>query len=67
MSQLFTSGGQRIEASAAASVLPMNIELSSFKIDWFDLLVVQGALKSLLQHHNLKEILQCSSFFMDQL
>ena len=42
-------------------------ELTSFKIDWFDLLVVQGALKSLLQHHNLKEILQCSSFFMDQL
>ena len=29
-------------------------ELSSFRIDWFDLLAVQGTLKSLLQHHNLK-------------
>ena len=40
----------------------------SFRIDWFDLLAVQGALKSLLQHHNLKVlILQCSDFFMVQL
>ena len=39
-------------------------ELTSFKIDWFDLLIVQGTLKSLLQHHNLKEILQCSAFFI---
>ena len=29
-------------------------ELISFKIDWFDLLAIQGTLKSLLQHHNLK-------------
>ena len=42
--------------------------LISFRIDWFDLLAVQGALKSLLQHHNLKVlILQCSDFFMVQL
>ena len=42
--------------------------VDSFKIDWFDLLVVQGTLKSLLQHHNLKaSILQCSAFFMVQL
>ena len=38
-----------------------------FRIDWFDLLAVQGILKSLLQHHNLKaSILQCSAFFMVQ-
>ena len=43
-------------------------ELISFKIDWFDLLTVQGTLKSLLQHHNLKaSILWCSAFFMVQL
>ena len=40
-------------------------ELISFRIDWFDLLVVQGTLKSLLQHHNLKAlILRHSAFFM---
>ena len=37
-------------------------------MDWFDLLAVQGTLKSLLQHHSLKaSILQCSTFFMVQL
>ena len=42
--------------------------LSSFRIDWFDLLAVQGTLKSILQHHSLKaSILQCSAFFMVQL
>ena len=42
--------------------------LISFRIDWFDLLAVQGTLKSLLQHHNLKaSILQHSTFFMVQL
>ena len=42
--------------------------LTSFRIDWSDLLVVQGTLKSLLQHHNSKaSILQCSAFFMIQL
>ena len=41
--------------------------LNSFRIDWFDLLVVQETLKSLLQHHNLKaSILQCSAFFIIQ-
>ena len=39
--------------------------LISFKIDWFDILAVQGTLKSLLQHHSLKaSILQHSSFFI---
>ena len=42
--------------------------LISFRIDWFDLLTVQGTLKSLLQHHSLKaSVLQCSAFFMIQL
>ena len=40
----------------------------SFRINWFDLLAVQGTLKSLLQHHNLKaSILQRSTFLMVQL
>ena len=39
--------------------------LISFRIDWFDLLEVQGTLKSLLQHHSSKaSILRCSAFFM---
>ena len=39
--------------------------LISFRIDWFDLLAVQGILKSLLQHHSSEvSILQCSTFFM---
>ena len=43
-------------------------EFISFKIDWFDLLGVQGTLKSLLQHHSSKaSILWCSAFFMLQL
>ena len=42
--------------------------LISFRIDWFDLLAVQGTLKGLLQHHSSKpSILQCSAFFMVQL
>ena len=40
----------------------------SFRMDWLDLLVVQGILKSLLQHHHSKaSILQCSAFFTVQL
>ena len=49
MSQFFESGGQIIETSASA-ISPSN-EYSEW-IDWFDLLRVQGTLKSLLQHHN---------------
>ena len=42
--------------------------LISFRMDWLDLLAVQGTLKSLLQHHNAKAlILQCSAFFIVQL
>ena len=43
-------------------------ELISFRMDWLDLLAVQGTLKSLLQHHSSKaSILWCSAFFMVQL
>ena len=43
-------------------------ELISFRIDCFDLLAIQGTLKSLLQHHSSNmSILQCSAFFMVQL
>ena len=42
--------------------------LISFRMDWLDLLAVQGTLKSLLQHHSSKsEILQCSAFFTVQI
>ena len=42
--------------------------LISFRMDWLDLLPVQGTLKSLLQHHSSKaSILRCSAFFMVQL
>ena len=42
--------------------------LISFRMDWLDLLAVQGPLKSLLQHHSSKaSILQCSAFFTVQL
>ena len=69
MSQFFASGGQRIEAEASASVVPVNIQgLTSFRIDWLDLLAVQGTLKTLLQHHSSKaSILRCSAFLIVQL
>ena len=42
--------------------------LISFRMDWLDLLAVQGTLKSLSQHHSSKaSILQCSTFFMVQI
>ena len=52
------------------NISPSNeyLGLISFRIDWLDLLAVQGTLKSLLQHHSSKaSILQCSVFFMVQL
>ena len=69
MSQFFTSSGQRIEILASASILPMNIQgLISFRMDWLDLLAVQGTLKSLLQHHSSKaSILRRLAFFIVQL
>ena len=56
--------------SFSFSISPSNeySGLGFFRIDWFDLLVVQGTLKSLLQHHSSKaSILWCSAFFMVQL
>ena len=62
MNQLFISGSQSIGVSVSASVLPMNIlDWFPFRIDWLDLLAVQGTLKSLLQHPSSKaSILQRS-------
>ena len=55
MSQLFASSGQSTGVSASTSVLPTNTQgLISFRMDWLALLVVQGTLKSLLQHHSSK-------------
>ena len=55
VSQFFESGGQSIGASVLASVLRMNIQdWFFFRMDWLDLLEVQGTLKSLLQHHSWK-------------
>ena len=56
--------------SFSFSISPSNeySGLISFRIDWLDLLAVQGTLKSLLQHHSLKaSILWCSAFFVVQL
>ena len=69
MSQLFTWGGQSTRVSALASSLPKKIPgLIYFRMDWLELLAVQGTLKSLLQHHSSKaSILRCSAFFTVQL
>ena len=56
--------------SFSFSISPSNeySGLISFRIDWFDLLAVQGTLNSLLQHHSSKtSILRCSAFFIIQL
>ena len=56
--------------SFSFSISPSNEHpgLISFRMDWLDLLVVQGTLKSLLQHHSPKaSILRCSAFFTVQL
>ena len=56
--------------SFSFSISPSNeySGLTSFRIDWFDLLAVQGTLKSLLKHHSLKaSVLRHSAFFMVQL
>ena len=69
MSQFFTSGGQTIGVSVSASVLPVNVQ-DRFPVGLtgFDLLAVQGTLKSLLQHHSLKaSVLRHSAFSMVQL
>ena len=65
MSQIFASGAQSIGVSASTSVLPMNTQ--DFRMDWLDLIAVQGTLKSYLQHHSSKaSILRCSACFIVQ-
>ena len=69
MHQLVTLGGQSIRVSAS-NISPSNeySRLISFRMDWLDLLAVQGTLKSLLQHHSSKvSLLQRSAFFTVQL
>ena len=56
--------------SFSFSIIPSNEHprLISFRMDWLDVIAVQGTLKSLLQHHSSKaSILQCSAFFTVQL
>ena len=68
MSWLFASGGQSISFSFSLSPSNEYSGLISFRMDWFNLLAVQGTPKSLLQHHGSKaSILRCSAFFMIQL
>jgi len=64
MSQFFTSGGQSIGFSF--SIIPSKEipGLISFRMDWLDLLAVQGTLKSLLQHHSSKASILWHSAFL---
>ena len=67
LSQLITSSGQRI--GSVRPIRPSNEYpwLISFRMDWLDVLAVQGTLKSLFQHHSSKSsILRHSAFFMVQ-
>ena len=52
MSQLFESGGQSIGTLALASVLPVNIQLISFRMDWFDLLAVESYWTSMMEYNS---------------
>ena len=68
MNPFFASGGQSIGVSARFSPSNEYSGLLSFRIDWLDLLAVQGTLKNLLQHHSSRaSILQHSAFFIFQL
>ena len=69
MSQIFASGGQKCW-NFSFSINPSSEYpgLISLRTDWFDLLEVQGSLKSLLQNHSSKaSVLQCSAFIIVQL
>ena len=68
MSRLFTSNTSILN-NWNFSISPSNeyTGLISFRIDWLDLLAVQGTLKSLLQHHSSKASIQHSAFFIVQL
>ena len=69
ISQLFTSGGQSTGVSASMNSPSSEYPgLISFRMDWSDILSVQGTLKSLLQHHSSKaSVLRCSASFILQL
>ena len=69
MTQFFTSGGPKYwSISFSISSSSEYSGLISLRIDWLDLLAVQGTLKSLLQHHSSKaSVLQSSAFFIVQL
>ena len=68
MSQLFASGSQVLELRSSISPSNEHPGLISFRMDWLDLLAVQGTLKSLIQHHSSKaSILWRSAFFTVQL
>ena len=68
MSQFFASGGKVLEFQLQLSPSNEHSGLISFRLDWLDLLAVQGRLKSLLQHHSSKaSILRYSAFFAVQL
>ena len=68
MSQLFSWDGQSTGVSASASFHPKEHSGLIFRMDWLDLIAVQGTLKKLLQHHSSKAwVLQCSAFFTVQL
>ena len=68
MSRFFTSGAQSIGFSFSISPSNEYSGLISFRIYWFDLLAIQGTLKSLLQYHSSKaSILWHSAFFIAQL
>ena len=65
MSQFSASGGQVLKLRLQHGPSNEYSELISFRIDWLDLLAVQGTLKSLLQHHSSKaSILRCSACFI---
>ena len=69
MSQFFASGGQSV-GSFSFSISPSNeySGLISFRMDWLDLLAVQGTLKNLLKYHSSKaSVLWHSAFFIVQL
>ena len=64
ISQFFTSGAKVWSFSFSTSPSNEYSGLTPFRIDWFDLLAVQGTLKSLLQHHSSKaSILQLSLLY----
>ena len=68
MSQLFTSDSQYWSFTFNISPSSEYSGLIFFRMDWLDLLAVQGTLKSLLQQHSSKaSILWCSAFFMVEL